>query len=734
MQRELTVVMMMFCLTLFCRAVDFSGRVVDAHTGAPLVGANVVLKGTTLGGVTSANGKFLIKRLKEDTYSLAISYAGYKRVLKDVDLTSNLSDTLFQMEVSNHDLGEVVVTATGTSQHLKMSPIQTEVYGKNELASVDATTIEEALNSLSPSVSFQPSIMGAYLSVNGMSKDYVLILVDGRKLAGDVSGNPDISRIDMQNVERIEVVKGASSTLYGSDAMGAVINIITKKGRQNLSVNGSARISAKGEADENINIHINKNRVKSSTSYFQRSMDGYQLSKFELKGGDTIATTKEVQSTYHMLGLNQQIEVALNKKVLVNSSISWYDKNLERTKTDYKYGYNYNDLNFNVGLKYLINKKDNISADYYNDSYESQKVYNQEYKTFKENDRSLSKKQNYQRLRVTSLHHLPKNNLLSLGSEATNDNMESVYLPHISSVESGDKSVLDMAFWAQDEWRIVKDFSLVAGLRYNIYDSFGGRLTPKAAICYSPNDWRFRLNYANGYKVPSLLELYYQYEASTSKVVGNTDLSPQLSNYGAFTVEYNIPIISVSATAYINRLNDMIFRKNISDQLTATEIEEGFKKKQIYSNFGEAEMKGIDLSLNFKPFKTTYLKLGYSYCSAEGVEEVGNDYQRIEKISENTATCQVGFHNLSTSKRFDMNIAGRYEDEKYFVDGNSDAYQIWNFNSSFRLETKHRVSITFKAGVRNIFDYVDDRPFGSNYGTIDPGRRVYVGLAVEINK
>ena len=129
------------------------------------------------------------------------------------------------------DLNPVVVTGTGTHQRLKNTPAPVSVITANEIKRAGITDFQQAMTMMVPSLSFSPNAMGSYLMMNGLSNKYVLILINGRKVTGDISGNIDISQIDMSRVKRIEVLNGAASSLYGSDAIAGVINITSRKMR-----------------------------------------------------------------------------------------------------------------------------------------------------------------------------------------------------------------------------------------------------------------------------------------------------------------------------------------------------------------------------------------------------------------------------------------------------------------------------------------------------------------------
>lgn len=126
-------------------------------------------------------------------------------------------------------LAEVVVTATGTERLLRDVPVQTEVISRKMLESYGGRSIEDILGGLTASFAFAEGDMGSQMQLGGLGNSYILILIDGKRIHGDVGGENDLGLIDPQNIERIEIVKGAQSALYGSDAMAGVINMITRK-------------------------------------------------------------------------------------------------------------------------------------------------------------------------------------------------------------------------------------------------------------------------------------------------------------------------------------------------------------------------------------------------------------------------------------------------------------------------------------------------------------------------
>lgn len=153
-----------------------------------------------------------------------------------------------QSNVAMQDsIPEIVVTGTGTEHYLKDAPVQTEVISRKMLDSYAGATLEDILSGLCASFDFSAGDMGANMQLGGLGNGYILILVDGKKMHGDVGGQNNLGLIDPARIERIEIVKGAASALYGSDAIAGVVNIILKKHRENILIENTSRGGSYGE-------------------------------------------------------------------------------------------------------------------------------------------------------------------------------------------------------------------------------------------------------------------------------------------------------------------------------------------------------------------------------------------------------------------------------------------------------------------------------------------------------
>lgn len=182
----------------------------------------------TLGTVTDSNGRYELKLPDNKTYTLKATYIGYFDATHLINCDHN-SVVNFQLKENLMTLDQVVVTGTRTLKLLKDVPIVTRVISETDIKRADATNIGDLLQTELPGIEFSYSMnQQTSLNMSGFGGNSVLFLVDGERLAGETLDNVDYSRLNMDNVQRIEIVKGAASSLYGSNAVGGVVNIISR--------------------------------------------------------------------------------------------------------------------------------------------------------------------------------------------------------------------------------------------------------------------------------------------------------------------------------------------------------------------------------------------------------------------------------------------------------------------------------------------------------------------------
>lgn len=236
-----------------------------------------------------------------------------------------------------YNLNPVVVTGSGHHQRLKSTATPVHVLSSQEIREQGISTFDGALIRMMPQASMAPSSMGTFLRLNGLGNKYILVLINGQKLNGDISNNVDLNRINMSRVKRIEVLDGAASSLYGSDAIAGVINIITDQPTQQLiGVTSDTRISGKGQLTENVTLDIFKNGFGSYTSYSHDQADSYQNNDLEyVKGSDTETqrTIAPLFTGYRADIIGQKFTYAPNQHLALNAGLDYSYKKTDRPET-----------------------------------------------------------------------------------------------------------------------------------------------------------------------------------------------------------------------------------------------------------------------------------------------------------------------------------------------------------------------------------------------------------------
>ena len=320
------------------------GVVLD-EDGTPLPGASVIVVGTTIGAGTNTQGEFTLSLRDKRAAVLRASFIGYTPT--EYRTKSDENDRIvIQMKPTQSSLEEVVVTGTRTEKPLKDVPVLTRVIGQKEIQALNPMDIETLLQYELPGIQFSYNSMSKLpeITYQGMSGEYLLFLVDGERISGEGSDhNPDFSRFNIDDIERIEVVKGAQSTLYASNALGAVINIITKSANRPFTGNINARYGNKSGEKYTVSGGTRQSRFSSFTTMSHRRKDTY-----------TISDDKETERTI----INPDGSVTINKSTN-SSTIRGY----QIWDASQKFGYAFTDR-FSAEVKgtYYRNKRDNATA------------------------------------------------------------------------------------------------------------------------------------------------------------------------------------------------------------------------------------------------------------------------------------------------------------------------------------------------------------------------------------
>ena len=685
-----------------------------------------------------------------------------KKCLLGLALLCTVQTQLAQTTLQGDSLQEVVVTGTGTQHLLKDAPVQTEVISRRQLDQYAGRSIEDILSGLTASFDFNENDMGSHLQMNGLGNAYVLILVDGRRLHGDNGGENDLSLIDPHNIDRIEIVKGASSALYGSDAIAGVINIITRKHREHgVMVENTSRAGSYGDLRQHDGLALNYGHLSSYTNFQLQHSDGWQntseeaLSKTEYHITDSRNKTVNRHTNWQLAErLTYQLLPAL--ELYADGSIYWkriYRPSGHHPGVDTKtYDLEYNNASLSAGGKWKLSDTDVITLDAdwkrhayryaytdttLTDGYVNGRFTN--YYPYFPGDKELQSDQRLTQVSLKGIFALPYDQTLSAGMDYRYDWLEAPM-----RVKGGKATDNTEALYVQDEWRAFSGShtagQLTAGLRLTRNEGFGTRLTPKLSAMLKVRDLRLRATWSQGYKTPTPKELHYQYIRNMSGVylyLGNTSLKAQHSNYYALSAEYTLGRLTMTASLYYNKVNDMIALVTIPYSEAPADLILQYDPRRVrqYQNIEDAKTYGLDLTVRYQG---RHLTAGgsYSYLDTRANQyDADKDVMSsvtIDGMAHHKANVYVTWrHDFSSRYQLGLGIYGRLSSKRYYqLDGNGKGYQLW------RLATTHQLgkALRIEAGMDNIFDYTDRTPHGLHLGTTTPGRTVYASLTLRLSQ
>ena len=671
-----------------------------------------------------------------------------------------------QNALRNDTLQEVVVTGTGTLHLLKDAPVQTEVITSRMLRQYGGRSIEDIISGLTASFSFSEDDMGSQMQMNGLGNDYILILIDGKRIHGDVGGQNDLSLIDPLNIEKIEIVKGASSALYGSDAIAGVVNIITKKHNEDgLLLENTSRIGSYGDLRQHNGIGLKYGKFNSYTNFQLQHSDGWQNTGVEHTVGSEAPVLDSRNKTVNR-HTNYQVAERLTytpcKDLELYAEGSVYWKRIYRPSGKYPhydvktYDLEYHNASASAGGKWLINKHDVVTLDvdwnrhayYYHftattlveDYVKSKGTIYYPYYPYLPGQDALQSDQQRTLAHLKGVFLLPYSNRLSAGMEYRYD-----WLDAPSRVKGETVSDNTEALYVQDEFGLVHNLNLTLGMRLNRNEQFGWKFTPKVSAMYKVGDpLRIRASWSQGFKAPTLKEMYYQYVrqmSGTYLYLGNTDLVPQTSNYFSLSGEYMLGNLTMSLSGYYNKVDKMITLVTIPNYLAPDEYIATYDpvKTREYQNMESAKTYGLDFNLRYN-YKEWSMGLGYSYLDTKA-NQYDTNHDRMHKVTidgmaHHKANCFVLWsHGFSPAYRFGMGIYGRLSTKRYYqIDGDGKGYNLWRVNTTHDIGNSKTCSYRVEAGVDNVFNYSDCTPHGLHLGTTTPGRTFYVAFSVRFNK
>ena len=658
------------------------------------------------------------------------------------------------------ELNPVIITGTGTYRKAENSPVAVKVISAKELKDAQVNSVQDALTRLTTNITTHTNGMGTFVNFNGVSDDYILILENGKR----VSGDDRWSRISVDNIKRIEILSGAASALYGSDAIAGVINIITEDIKENVQVSNYSRLSSKGRFDEDINLDVNSGKFGSYTSFNHKQANNWQVNKYqEFAEGDSSVlklTGRPMSVGFHSNNVSEKMTWTFSDKFDVYVRGNYYDYRTDRPqgaayftqskdkktgeykytqKQAYTYDLHHTSFNYGAGARWTPNKNTHVYLDIYSDNYTSNYDYWQtaDAEAYEE----TRKRTHYYNETLKGIFRLNSWNKLSAGTEFVQEYLNS----EADNIDSENTNTYNL--FAQDEIQIVRGLEGVVGVRYTYNSNFGSNVTPNVALFYHIGGLRVRASYAGGYRTPSLSQLYATDQAKTSAryTIYNTELKPEKNNFFNANIEYSNKWLSVSASAFMNKIRDMInYRTMTQEEIDGDKhltdlYNEGWTTIRQRDNIDKATIKGVSANVKFILPCGFTLAGGYTFTDSKAETKSLNAKTQqyevtelpVDKSVKNVANVAATWDKTWKNYHLNVNINGHIQGERYSSTyGFAPAYSQWDLNTRHTITLKNFI-LEPGIGIENIFNKRDTSYWNSNFSTINPGRALYVSIAIK---
>ena len=632
------------------------------------------------------------------------------------------------------DLEPVVVTASHSPKALKDAPVVTRLITLHDIKIADATNIQDMLMQEIPGLEFGFA-MGQETSLNmtGFGGNAVLFLVDGERMAGETMDNTDYNRMNLENIGRIEIVKGASSALYGSNAVGGVINLISRESIEPWTANVNSRYNSFGHEWRNgASFSFNTEKWNSQTSFQHTKIDPIDLPKrysseeiaaelmkkaMGLPYDESVLTDDSNlnrlygQKTY---SVKERLIWRATDKLMLTGRGGYFFRTSERDTYDYHFHA------YSGGLKgrYAWDADRHLELSYAYDQYDKANFQPNGTRT---HDHDYSNRQHV--VHALYSHSFGKNNLI-LGADYMND-----YLSTYQFVEGKSHAQNNIDGYAQFDWNITDRLNVIGSVRYDYFSASSQKaFTQRLAIVYKFPWMTFRANYASGFRAPTLKEMYMHFDMGNMgyMIIGNPDLEPEKShnfnlaiertncirNSGFLDGRYNFTLMG-----YCN-----IFDKRIT---TVAGPEYNSMESALYWNEDGVKIWGIDASLGHIWDCGLSLRLNYSWMKVAGNIYYSDFYQPRSQ----SMTWRAGYeHRLTRHYAFNAALSGRYQGKPQ--SGRSDVdqgYTIW------KLMVQHHIwrGINVNTAVDNIFNY---KPKSYYYcSPLTTGTSFSIGLSIDLD-
>lgn len=609
------------------------------------------------------------------------------------------------------ELENVIVSASLTEQNKAQTPAFSNVIYAKDITNSPAKSLADII-AQNGNVKNRISSTGRdNLQVRGMPSGYTLILVNGMRASSSGAlwrgGDFDYNSIPLDSIERVEIIRGPAATVYGSDAMGGVVNIITKEntdywrghlnmqythtpsddGKQQWRVGGDVS----GPLSDSLSLSLSADKYQRDIWHDDTSKNPEVASLEEKKTGNLLATLRwqitDRQYASISAGYNKD-ERPHHLFGVSRGRKSYREQKIERNTVSFNHGADWDWGDSAFTFKY---EGSTISD------------YNTRYKTNKQ--RTLKENNLYAKLYASS--DIGFNSLLA-GVEARSQNVEDK-----NSYINGSAKSDEVALFAQDAITLLDNVSLTLGGRYDYNEQYKGRFSPKVYLVTTFGDVSIKAGVSQAFKAPKLHQSFKEYSILSCRgkcfLRGNPDLKPETSINYELGAEINKKQLNFSAAVFHNQVKDMIAADRVA-------------KKRVWSNLNKANITGVEMDANWKVTSDWTLKTSFTHLiTAERVDKTGKTSELPSTVMD-VARASIQWQALDF---WQTQVGTDYTGREYdpFVKSELKPYQTYDWGNTFSITKDIRVT----AGIKNLTDVrlpkVDEK-----YGKSIVGRNFYATL------
>ena len=632
----------------------------------------------------------------------------------------------------------IVTTGTKTERKLLDVPVRTEVVTKQELENTHARDLAEGLKNV-PGILLKPihGKSGQEVWLQGLDADRVLVLIDGKPVSASTGSSVDLSQISVGDIDHIEIVKGAVSALYGSEAMGGVVNIITSKSDKPFSYSVVADTGTYGNKNvggdfnnKHIKVDLTRNikkwHARLATDFRDNGGTDLDKSTFSFEGDSGLKANASAELDYSFNSdTTLGIKTSFYKEDLTRDFVTFFPGigNVKKVKGEIASRKNVT-LSFDKSFKSGAKLSSWIMSEKFNDDTSQDTLrtalLDQERKgrhSFNKGDiqwdQPIGESQLFS-VGLTSLKNSLQQTQTKIQGNQTNFVDETL----------GKKNRKNTEIYIQDDIFVSDKLELLPGFRYQDDSDFGSHTAPKINLMYTPDwssnfDTKLRVGIGKGYRVPTLKDRYYVFDHSALgyMVLGNPKIQPESSD------NFSVGLELAKKGKFQAELS--LFHNNIKDLIdTDLDVQESIRTGLSifrYTNIGKARTQGFDLSTHYTFSPKISGTFAYSYLDA--VDKETNN--KLTERPENQIKVKLDY-KLPQLKA-NISLYGNYQSKEYIDLANtrtSPGYSTFDLKINKQIRKGTKVFL----GIDNITDTHRDVPVTGEDFRPESGRFIYAGI------